>query len=336
MSKKKSVKSKMDFNKKKSIKKSSNKHHNKQKEDNRNHNIKFHKKVDDCRVKKNEVLYGNGDLGLTKQQKFNFDSYLFEDEMDTSFLDKGKKKREQNKNLKKELTKIRKKYNRCKIWLTVLVFGLLTISCFATYLLYLHSNEEEKVVTKIKEKKIVDDNYLFLGDSLTHRYDLEQYYENMPVVNSGVEGDTTGNILNHMKERVYDYNPSKVILLVGTNDLDDFYHLTVDDVFENIKDIVHKIEENRKYTEIYLESLYPINKNKESGTIKEKSNERIKELNEKLKEFCADNGYTYIDVYSRLIDEDENLKSEYTEDGLHIEKDGYEVITEEIKKYILK
>lgn len=336
MSKKKSIKSKTGFNKKKSIKKSSDNQRNKQKEDNRNHNIKSPKKVDDSRVRKNEVLYGNGDLGLTKQQKFNFDSYIFEDEMDTSFLDKGKKKREQNKNLKKELTKIKKRYNRCKIWLTILVFVLLTISCFATYLLYLHSNEEEKVVTKIKEKKIVDDNYLFLGDSLTHRYDLEKHYENMPVVNSGVEGDTTANILNHMKERVYDYNPSKVILLIGTNDLDDFYHLTVDDVFENIKDIVHKIEENRKYAEIYIESLYPINKSLDSNPVKEKSNERIKELNEKLKEFCADNGYTYIDVYSKLIDDDGNLQKEYTEDGIHILDNGYSIITEQIKKNVFE
>ena len=40
----------------------------------------------------------------------------------------------------------------------------------------------------------------------------------MPVVNSGVSGDKTNDILDNMEERIYRYNPSKVVILVGTND----------------------------------------------------------------------------------------------------------------------
>ena len=52
-------------------------------------------------------------------------------------------------------------------------------------------------------------NYLFLGDSITDFYDLDEYYKDLPVVNSGVSGNTTADILNDMKNRVYNYNPSK-------------------------------------------------------------------------------------------------------------------------------
>ena len=65
-----------------------------------------------------------------------------------------------------------------------------------------------------------DDNFLFLGDSITDFYPLEEYYDNLPVVNSGISGNKTTDILNDMETRVYQYNPTKVFLLIGTNDLD--------------------------------------------------------------------------------------------------------------------
>ena len=64
-----------------------------------------------------------------------------------------------------------------------------------------------------------NDNFVFLGDSITDFYPLEEYYDNLPVVNSGVSGNKTTDILTDMKERVYKYNPTKVFLLIGTNDL---------------------------------------------------------------------------------------------------------------------
>ena len=82
---------------------------------------------------------------------------------------------------------------------------------------------KEKIVTKKVEKEVqvVPDNYLFLGDSLTDYFDLETYFPGQPVVNSGIAGNTTDQILASMKTRVYDYNPSKIFLLIGTNDLRD-------------------------------------------------------------------------------------------------------------------
>ena len=73
------------------------------------------------------------------------------------------------------------------------------------------------------EKKEIDyksQNYLFLGDSITEFYHLEDYYdEKLYVVNSGISGNSTYNILDDMYNRVYKYNPTKVFLLIGTNDL---------------------------------------------------------------------------------------------------------------------
>ena len=87
---------------------SNNKNKKKEIEKKNEESTKYKKKVENSRIKKNESLYDNENLNFTKQQKFNFESYQFEDEMDTIFLDKRKKKRVESKNLKKELIKVKK------------------------------------------------------------------------------------------------------------------------------------------------------------------------------------------------------------------------------------
>ena len=140
-----------------------------------------------------------------------------------------------------------------------------------------------------------------------------------------------------MKKRVYDYNPSKVFLLIGINDLRN--GKDVSEIVSNTKEIIELIKENRPYSEIYLESIYPINKtddDKISDSVRdiEFDNEKIIEVNDLLKDLAKDDKITYVDLYNKLIDDDGNLNISYTKDGLHISSEGYECITKELMKYI--
>lgn len=179
-----------------------------------------------------------------------------------------------------------------------------------------------------------NDNFLFLGDSITDFYPLEEYYDNLPVVNSGVAGNRTTDILNDMKNRIYQYNPTKVFLLIGTNDLDNTEEDIVDITFDNIKEIIEEIKENRSEASIYVESVYPVNSNIENNSVGNRTNEKIQELNEKLSNYCDDENCKYINLYDDLLDENGDLKEEYTEDGLHLNSLGYVVITRELLPYL--
>lgn len=192
-----------------------------------------------------------------------------------------------------------------------------------------NKKDYEKQIETLKEDYT---NYLFLGDSITDFYDLDKYYEGLPAVNSGISGNTTEDILNDMKGRVYDYNPSKVFLLIGTNDL--IHDISVDDIATNIEKIVNEINSNEPHSEIYVESVYPVNDNLDEDMVDVRNNDDIMEINEKIKKYCEDNGYTYINMYDKLLDEDGNFNEEYTDDGLHPNSRGYEVITDEIKKFL--
>ena len=140
-----------------------------------------------------------------------------------------------------------------------------------------------------------------------------------------------------MKARVYDYNPSKVVLLIGINDL--CGDVSGEEVVKNIGEIVKLIKENRPYAKIYLESIYPINKtvdDKINGYVRDFSisNDDIVDINKKLESLAKDENITYIDMFNELVDSDGNLKLEYTEEGLHMSDDGYDKITEVLIKYI--
>ena len=240
------------------------------------------------------------ELDYTKQQIFNFDTNVLEDEKEKN--KKLYKRRNKIIELKKQILKLQRQKNNYKSVIIALSLISIVLLFIASIFLYIHIKYEPKYIEK--EKIIQDENIVFLGDSITDYYDLDKYYSNYNVVNSGIAGNTTRDILGDMKNRVYKYNPSKVFLLIGTN----------------------------------VESIYPINDTDDNKINKKlvsiRNNEIIKKYNKKIKKYCDNNSITYINMYDELKDTNDNLKLEYTKEGLHISDSGYVVITKEIKKYL--
>ena len=218
-----------------------------------------------------------------------------------------------------------------KYYLIIIFIMLIIIIIMGVFLL---SKEETSFKNPYEVQVSPTDNFLFLGDSITYFYPLEEYYDNLPVVNSGIGGNKTTDILSDMKTRVYQYNPTKVFLLIGTNDLDSNDSDIVDTTFNNIKEIIKEIKENRSEASIYVESIYPVNSLIENNTVNNRDNEKIRELNKKLSNYCNGGNCTYINLYNELKDEDGNLKSNYTEDGLHLNSLGYVVVTRCLLPYL--
>lgn len=246
-----------------------------------------------------------------------------------------KKETRVNKNRKKyrqkDIVKSNKTYQSITVLLIIsLIANGLTICHFITF-----NHHKVKTVTKIKtkEKEVIPENIVFLGDSITYRYNLEEYYgTNHHMVNSGAEGNTTEDILNNLKERVYNYNPSKIFLLIGTNDIQKGKN--TEEIIDNIKKIVEEIKINRPKAKIYIESIYPVDINNKKGMAKDRENSEIESINNKLQEYCKTEKIDFIDIYPKLLNGDKNMKAEYTKDGLHISEEGYKIITENLNGYI--
>ena len=199
----------------------------------------------------------------------------------------------------------------------------------------LSSLEDSMLINHTQEKEEIPRNIVFFGDSIIEGYKLENYYPDLPVINRGKAGYTTINLLNVVDTTVIPLHPGKVFLLIGTNDIA-YTDLSNEEILNNIKEITSRIENSSKDTKIYIESIYPV---KESITLAYdvlhiRKNDRIREINQSLEEICKERNYTYINLYDVLSNEDGTINMDYSYEGLHMNEEGYNVITKEIEKYV--
>lgn len=176
------------------------------------------------------------------------------------------------------------------------------------------------------------ENIVFLGDSLIARYDTNLYFRSFNVINSGIGGNMTIDILNNLESRVFKYNPKKVFIVVGTNDIA-YSNLSLIEIKDNINTIIDKIKEYDSNIDIYLESIYPVIEDLNEDIVYHRRNKTIIELNGYYKDLCSTK-CTYINVFDRLIDKSGNLKSYYTKDGVHLNKLGYLKVSKILYKYM--
>lgn len=210
----------------------------------------------------------------------------------------------------------------------LLFVRLLIIIALAAFILYhftTYNHEiKEKIIVKEKIVEKMDTNYVFLGDSITEQYDLKKHFKQQNIINSGHSGNIAKDIVNNMQKRVYDYNPSHVFLLIGANDV--LRDIPQNEIIDNIKTIIKGLQKNRPLASLHVESIYPTG-NKEK-------NEVIIKINKEIEKFCKEENIYYIDIYKDLVDKDNILDKKYSEDGLHINDDGYRIITKRLNKYI--
>ena len=217
--------------------------------------------------------------------------------------------------------------NKLILSLTIIcaaLVGIITINISA-------SSEEIANKTQNINK---NENIVFLGDSIFDWYPTDKIFSDLPVVNSGICGNTTNDILENMEERVYKYNPTKVFLNIGTNDIeyDDSDELN-EEVANNIIKITENILRNRKKSKVYIISIYPVNNNMSAAH--DRHNSEIEEINSKLSSYCTSKeNVEYIDAYNQLLDNEGMLDEAYTKDGLHPNDLGYAKLTEIFMKYM--
>ena len=305
----------------------------------------------------------NKSLETTTRIRIDNDRLNDIESLDTSFLEGRFTSKKTNKiisndvkltskdNRKRNTRRSMGKNNKIDKTLVISVFIIVVIGILITFALFsmfslITGNIKTKtvvkteVVTKKVVKNVVDENIVFLGDSITSMYEVEKYFENHNVINSGISGDSTIEVRDSLKDRVFVYNPSKVFLLIGTNDFDEKTHGVYDEdtTIENIKTIIEEIKKNRKFSEIYVESIYPVNNSDDAKInhwmVGDRTNDSISSLNKKIKKLAKEENITYVNVYDKLLNEEGLLNLDYTIDGLHINDVGYEVITSVLNKYI--
>lgn len=193
-----------------------------------------------------------------------------------------------------------------------------------------YREENTKVVPPAKDENRV----VFMGDSITDSWDDPKYggfFPGKPYVDRGISGQTTPQMLIRFRPDVIALKPKVVLILAGTNDIaGNTGPTTLVAIEDNLASMAELAHANG--IRVVFSSLLPISdyeKNKEGKQIirtTQRPPVQIIALNDWMKKYAAENGMTYLDYFSAMVDDKGFLKEELSEDGLHPNAKGYAIM----------
>jgi lysophospholipase L1-like esterase len=191
---------------------------------------------------------------------------------------------------------------------------------------------------------------VFMGDSITDFWRLEEYFPGQPYVNRGISGQTTPQMLVRLYPDVIDLKPAAMVVLAGTNDIaQNTGPMTAEMIEQNIMAMTELAQAHG--IKVLLCSITPISDYpflaQQSGqapppqpaagrggrapaprqrmTIGRPPADILK-LNAWMKGYAAQVKAVYVDYFSAMVDEKGWLKDGVSNDGLHPTDAGYKIM----------
>lgn len=170
---------------------------------------------------------------------------------------------------------------------------------------------------------------IFLGNSITAGVDWTELLGSPRMKNRGIGGDITFGVLERLDE-VIEGKPSKVFILIGTNDIS--RNIPDDVILSNYQKMISRIKSGSPGTKIYFQTILPTNSS--FGKFKNHYNksEHTIHINTQLKAIAKKEGITIIDLYTAFLDSQNNLEASLTHDGLHLTMAGYQKWVDILKR----
>lgn len=168
---------------------------------------------------------------------------------------------------------------------------------------------------------------VFMGDSITDFWRLNEYFPDRDFVNRGISGQITGEMLGRMKTDVLDLKPAAVLILAGTNDIGRDVPLNI---IENNLVMMADLAEQH-HIKVIFSSLLPVSDYHEKEnpayvqTVR-RPPAQIRALNSWIQDLCASRNYRYLDYFSETSDASGLFKADLTDDGLHPNSMGYRIM----------
>ena len=159
---------------------------------------------------------------------------------------------------------------------------------------------------------------VFLGDSITQGWGggLGAAFPGVKVANRGISGDTTRGVLIRLHEDVLTLDPAAVVLLIGTNDLEE--GATPEIVAGNVKLIIAAMKQHNPRLPIVLCQVFP------SSDAMRRPAAAIQAVNSLVLSAARNDPQVLpLDTWTLFADADGNAPSAMFPDLLHPNEAGY-------------
>lgn len=201
------------------------------------------------------------------------------------------------------------------------------------------SKEEEKQMIHWKRRNELFEalpaskkSIVFIGNSLTQNFEFAEFFQDSNIKNRGISGDKIIGVTNRILA-LKKLSPQKIFLEIGINDLT--YGDSKESIVHNYKKLLDKIQDEFINTEIYVQSLFPIENKIQNTNIIDgaKINIDIKFINEKIQKYAGDKGFFFIDTHI-VFQLNGQLNPIYSADGIHLSALGYMTWCNVLKPYL--
>jgi lysophospholipase L1-like esterase len=179
------------------------------------------------------------------------------------------------------------------------------------------------------EKRVV-----FMGDSITDAWAQPRFggfFPGKPYVDRGISGQTTPQMLIRFRPDVIALQPKVVVILAGTNDIaGNTGPMTVEEIEGNLQSMAELAKANG--IRVVMASVMPVSDygHDNAGRPLNMTNGRppasILVLNAWIKKYVEEHHEIHLDYFAAMVDEKGFLKSDLSDDGLHPNLAGYQVM----------
>ena len=195
---------------------------------------------------------------------------------------------------------------------------------------YAEANAELPAPAK-GEKRVV-----FIGNSITDGWPNAHpdFFKSNNYVGRGISGQTSPQLLSRFRQDVINLKPVAVLINIGTNDVaQNTGPYNEEFTLGNIMSMAELADANG--IKVILSSVTPAGEYPWRKEIKDVP-QKIMSLNAKIKAYAKEKGFSYIDYFSVMCDENNALKSNLGTDGVHPNEEGYKIMEATAKKVIDK
>ncbi|SKB70205.1 Lysophospholipase L1 [Salegentibacter holothuriorum] len=190
---------------------------------------------------------------------------------------------------------------------------------------------------KAQNEKIIGNqdfpDVVFIGNSITEGWIKTQpdFFKSNNYAGRGIGGQTTPQMLIRFMPDVVKLKPQAVVILAGTNDIaGNTGFSSVEMITTNIQAMAQLAKANN--IKVILASILPVYDYPWRPGLEPVKN--IAKINTWIKKYAEENKHTYLDLFTPLKDEKEGLPKQYSEDGVHPNLAGYQVMAPLTKKAI--
>jgi lysophospholipase L1-like esterase len=190
--------------------------------------------------------------------------------------------------------------------------------------------QEAIVAAQQKPKRLT----VLAGDSISLWFPPELLPTGVSWLNQGISGETSYGLL--MRLKLFDaVQPETILVMIGINDLvKDIRRVTI---VENQREIVRHLKLTHPRARIVIQSILPHGGSRLAqyprtantpvwvDRFSKLPNQEIQQLNQRLQQVAKEEKVVFLDLFPHFLDDQGNLRSTLTTDGLHLSWAGYEL-----------